>query len=246
MSLYIDHCGPIEREQREHAARLRQALFNPPPPSAPARRPDPPPPMPAPAAVPVPEQETEPTVATVSKLTVRLVIDAAAAYFNTTPADLIGTRKYWPLVQQRQIAVYVAYQGNVGQSFKQISRIFHRDHATIMHACRRIQARIDEGDLEIAESVKGLVEKLGLRWPCERPPPPPPKTIEKRKPVPGLENHMTPWSPEDKAELIRLYQEKYPLGYIATRLRRGLGGIATKITEWGIASRHRKSQRDDS
>ena len=246
MSLYTNHCGPDERAARERAARIRQALRNPPmaklqeaptppTPPTPIRQPDPP--KPAPAAVEMPEKKPR-------KITVSSVIDAAAAYFKTSPADLAGPAKHWPLVQYRHIAVYVAYQATT-RSFPHIGRAFRRDHSTVFHACRRVQERLDAGDPVAGEAVKAIVEKLGLSWPCERPPAPPrsPVIIKRCEPPADAQNHGLPWSVEEMAELCRLYQENHSRSYIASALRRRPEGIITKASKLGIASRYGKNRR---
>lgn len=238
MSLYTDHCGPIEREQRDHAARLRKALRNPPkpkpespPPSAPVRQPDPPPPIPTPEEAVVVEAPTP------RKVFVHEVINAAAEHFNITADDLIGQQRHLPLTRQRQIAMYVAYQGT-SYSFPHIGRAFRHNHTTVHHAYWVIRERLDNGDYETGTAVKAIVEKLGLPWPCEREGLP--GGIIQRPKLECADKRSSRWSSEDHSELIRLYRCGWPLRDIAVKLHRTQKSIETRVIEHGIASRRKK------
>jgi len=89
-----------------------------------------------------------------------------AEHFGLHVDDLTGPRRLRSLVFPRHIAIYLA-RVHTGASLPQIGGAFHRDHATVLHACRQVTtalrrsrtlrrllaaliARVDDTSAEIA------------------------------------------------------------------------------------------------
>lgn len=85
--------------------------------------------------------------------------EVVAKYFNLNPKDLKSSKRSNDLAYPRQIAMYLCRDiaqmqlAKIGESFGK------RDHTTVMHACRKIEAEIKEnGNTKlIVDSVKNLI-----------------------------------------------------------------------------------------
>jgi len=76
-------------------------------------------------------------------LTPELVMKAVAERFRLTPADLTGRKRDRATALARQVAMYLLKEAN-NCSLAQIGLEFgNRDHATVIHACRKISRDID-------------------------------------------------------------------------------------------------------
>jgi len=68
---------------------------------------------------------------------------AVAERFRLTPADLTGRKRDRATALARQVAMYLLKEAN-NCSLAQIGLEFgNRDHATVIHACRKISRDID-------------------------------------------------------------------------------------------------------
>lgn len=66
------------------------------------------------------------------------VLATAATYYGRTVDALIGRDGHWPLVEQRQAAMYLCME-LVGASSVSVAKIFDgRDHTTVLHARRKM------------------------------------------------------------------------------------------------------------
>ena len=91
-------------------------------------------------------------------ITAELVIETAAELFGFTVADLKGPSRGRPLVQARQVAMYVLRQLS-DHSYPAIARAFGgRDHTTVIHAVNKI-----DGLMAAREKVYMDVELLTRR-----------------------------------------------------------------------------------
>jgi len=61
--------------------------------------------------------------------------------FSITPEELLSTSREVRLAWPRQVAMYLARE-LTDQTLPAIGRAFGRNHTTVLHACRRIAARI--------------------------------------------------------------------------------------------------------
>jgi len=76
-------------------------------------------------------------------LSIDAVIHVTAAYFHITVAELVSARRFGHLVRPRQVAVYLARALLCEtKSTCQIGHHFHRDHATVIRACRQVAAKV--------------------------------------------------------------------------------------------------------
>ena len=91
-------------------------------------------------------------------ITAPMILNATADRFNFTIDDLKGKSRRRPLVIARQMAMYVTRQ-LTDLSYPMIAKEFGgRDHTTVMHACDKISALMQERS-EIYEDVMEL-EKM--------------------------------------------------------------------------------------
>lgn len=77
-----------------------------------------------------------------------LVTLCVARDFGLAQDDLLARMRGAPRVAfARQVAIYLAHVG-FGLSFAAIGRLFQRDRTTVAHACRVIEDRRDDRDLD--------------------------------------------------------------------------------------------------
>ena len=96
--------------------------------------------------------------------TVEEIQTATCEHFKISPAELLSSSRTQRLAWPRQLAMYLARE-LTGESLPSIGRHFGgRDHTTVMHACRRTSARIDDD-----EAARQAVEKLCRLLDCDKP-----------------------------------------------------------------------------
>lgn len=87
------------------------------------------------------------------------VIDATSELFGFERAQIVGPSRIRPLVQARQVAMYVT-RDLTQLSYPEIGRAFgDRDHTTVMHACRKIEDRMGDRQ-QIYDQVTTLTQRL--------------------------------------------------------------------------------------
>ena len=97
--------------------------------------------------------------ATSAPVTCRAVIDAAAELFGFTYDQIVSGSRRRPLVDARQIAMYVT-RNLTDLSYPEIGRAFgNRDHTTVIHAVRKIESHMAQRK-EIYEKVQDLQQKV--------------------------------------------------------------------------------------
>lgn len=176
----------IESAARRHFLDVRARLQNPPnahvdfgidlrryPQPAPKLliepTPMPEPSPPAPEPVPVPEPVTEPApvpapdpVVALPPRTYPAVINiqkAVCRRYRVTLIDLHSARRTSSVVRPRQIAMYLA-KTLTPRSLPDIGRRFGgRDHTTVLHAVRKIEA-MRAADLEFADELTELEQEI--------------------------------------------------------------------------------------
>jgi chromosomal replication initiator protein len=93
------------------------------------------------------------------KVTVDMIQKAVAEHYNLKQADLISERRARAVARPRQVAMWIAKQVTT-RSLPDIGRRFGgRDHTTVLHAVRRIEALKGE-DASIARDLDVLLRKL--------------------------------------------------------------------------------------
>jgi chromosomal replication initiator protein len=69
---------------------------------------------------------------------------AVCEYFSVSHNELIGKRRDQKVVKPRQVAMYICKEFT-GASYPEIGQAFGgRDHTTVMHSCRKIDANIED------------------------------------------------------------------------------------------------------
>ncbi|KAA8434230.1 chromosomal replication initiator protein DnaA [Weissella sagaensis] len=92
-------------------------------------------------------------------ITIPLIQEAVANFFNVTVQDLNGKKRNKEIVVPRQIAMYIARE-LTQDSLPQIGRAFGgKDHTTVMHSTEKIENAI-ENDSILAEQVQKIREEL--------------------------------------------------------------------------------------
>ena len=70
--------------------------------------------------------------------------DTVCEYFSVTKKDLLGRRRDQKIVRPRQIAMFLCKE-LTGASYPEIGNAFGgKDHTTVMHACRKIEANLED------------------------------------------------------------------------------------------------------
>ncbi len=93
-------------------------------------------------------------------LTIAHIQESVAEHFKLSPSDLTGTSRVANVVWARQLAVYLSRE-LTDASLQRIGEAFGgRNHATVLHACRRVSDRIsvnndDAADLQHLKQIIG-------------------------------------------------------------------------------------------
>ncbi|MGE0488448.1 MAG: chromosomal replication initiator protein DnaA [Vulcanimicrobiota bacterium] len=77
-------------------------------------------------------------------LDIGTIQEAVCDYFSITKKDLLGKRRDQKVVRPRQLAMYLCKE-MTGASYPEIGGEFGgKDHTTVMHACRKIDANLED------------------------------------------------------------------------------------------------------
>ena len=97
---------------------------------------------------------------TKAPVTVKLILEATSEVFDFTLDQITGGSRRRPLVDARQIAMYVT-RNMTDLSYPEIGRAFgNRDHTTVIHAVRKIEHHMTERK-EIFDKVQDLQKRVG-------------------------------------------------------------------------------------
>ncbi len=92
-------------------------------------------------------------------LTVGDIEQSVSAYFGILPADLHTSRKSRTIALARNVAMYLARK-HTNLSFPEIARLMgNKNHTTVLLACRRITAHVDETSEVSWQTAAGPVSK---------------------------------------------------------------------------------------
>ncbi|MYH00515.1 MAG: chromosomal replication initiator protein DnaA [Acidimicrobiaceae bacterium] len=92
-------------------------------------------------------------------VTVAKILEATAEVFNFTIEQITGGSRRRPLVDARQIAMYVT-RNMTDLSYPEIGRAFgNRDHTTVIHAVRKIEHHMTERK-EVFDKVQELQKRV--------------------------------------------------------------------------------------
>jgi chromosomal replication initiator protein len=99
------------------------------------------------------------------RVTVAAVIKATARHYGvaqgllTERDGMSGSRERW-IVRKRQVAMYLSRE-LTDASLCHIGALFgHRDHATVIHACRAVKERLADDPFTRAD-VRAIMKSLG-------------------------------------------------------------------------------------
>ena len=93
-------------------------------------------------------------------VTVRGILEASAEVFGFSLDQITGGSRRRPLVDARQIAMYIT-RNMTDLSYPEIGRAFgNRDHTTVIHAVRKIEHNMTESK-EILDKVEDLQRRIG-------------------------------------------------------------------------------------
>jgi chromosomal replication initiator protein len=93
----------------------------------------------------------------------RLAIDTVTKHFGISRGLLLSAvRSPW-IAGPRAIAMYLVRR-ETGWSYPRCARFFHRrDHTTVLAACQRVTARIDQ-DIGFAAEIAQLQQRVRSVW----------------------------------------------------------------------------------
>jgi hypothetical protein len=98
-------------------------------------------------------------------LSIRMIQRAVCLKYGISLGDMLSERRTWNIVRPRQIAMYLAKE-LTGKSLPELGRRFgDRDHTTILHGIRKIQA-LRESDEQVNAIVVELSNLL-VASPCQ-------------------------------------------------------------------------------
>jgi len=93
------------------------------------------------------------------QVTPKEILEVTSRVFDFSIEDLCGPSRRRPLVQARQIAMYL-FRVLTNYSYPAIAIEFgHRDHTTVMHACNKIEAQMSL-KRQVYDQVTDLIHKL--------------------------------------------------------------------------------------
>jgi chromosomal replication initiator protein len=92
-------------------------------------------------------------------ITPQLILEETAKMFGFTVDELCGKSRRRPLVNARQISMYV-FRELTDYSYPKIAEEFGgRDHTTVMHACEKIRAQMAEKRM-VFDQVNDLISRI--------------------------------------------------------------------------------------
>lgn len=95
-------------------------------------------------------------------ITIDSIQKAVCEYFSIAHKELIGKRRDQKVVKPRQIAMYLCKE-LTGASYPEIGSEFgNRDHTTVMHSCRKIDANIEDPYFRTSlENIRSKLSGMG-------------------------------------------------------------------------------------
>jgi chromosomal replication initiator protein len=87
----------------------------------------------------------------VGAITAEQIITITAKFSGVTTDQILGYSREREIVTSRHVAMYLVRK-HCGHSLCRVGRIFNRDHATVIHAERRIR-KLVEGEASACEGA---------------------------------------------------------------------------------------------
>jgi chromosomal replication initiator protein len=93
-----------------------------------------------------------------TSLTLEQIQQVTAAYYDLTLDELLSTSRAARVAWPRQVALHLARELTTA-SLNQIGTGFHRNHATVLHACKRVSDRVAH-DQQAADEIQHLATTI--------------------------------------------------------------------------------------
>lgn len=90
-------------------------------------------------------------------ITLGEIMAAVSRALRIGTLDMVSTRRAYDIAEARQIFQWFA-RTYTGRSYPEIGRFCKRDHATVMHGFRKIEARKEA----LAPKLKAVARELGI------------------------------------------------------------------------------------
>ena len=81
---------------------------------------------------------------------------AVCRHYRVSRLDMISGRRTKDIVFPRQIAFYIAHKITMRSTPQIGARFGGKDHTTVLHACRKVQALIDIGDADTIGQIAAI------------------------------------------------------------------------------------------
>ncbi|MFW5710836.1 MAG: chromosomal replication initiator protein DnaA [Spirochaetia bacterium] len=94
-----------------------------------------------------------------SNITIEIIQRAVADYFNLSPYDLRGKKRTKAIAFPRQIAMYITREITEFSTTEVGLEFGGRDHTTVMHACQRIESRM-QTDPYLEPTIQRLIRQI--------------------------------------------------------------------------------------
>ncbi|MBI2798419.1 chromosomal replication initiator protein DnaA [Candidatus Saccharibacteria bacterium] len=96
------------------------------------------------------------------KIKPKVVLELCADYFDISFKDIVSTKRDKDVVVPRQVAMYIM-RSKLGMSFPKIaSSLGKKDHTTIMHGVKKIQAALTQ-DTQLGGDINKLAEEMAKK-----------------------------------------------------------------------------------
>jgi len=86
---------------------------------------------------------------------VAVIQSVVAQFYGLDVDEMLSPRRQPHIVRPRHVAMYLSLRLAPKVNYPQVGRVFERDHTTVMHAEKRVRARMDT-DPEFADEVRKL------------------------------------------------------------------------------------------
>lgn len=93
------------------------------------------------------------------KISIRDIQEVTAREYGISVADMLGPRRSRPVLEPRQIAMWLVCDIMPHKSLPQIGKAFDRDHTTVLHGKRRARILIARTQLHI-DAVRAIIAEL--------------------------------------------------------------------------------------
>lgn len=94
------------------------------------------------------------------RITISDIQHAVADHYGLGPLALLSDRRWRRFSHPRQLAMWLAQQLTT-HSFVSIGDRFHRDHTTVMHACKAVPKRL-QSDPELRRDCNAVLCRIDL------------------------------------------------------------------------------------